>query len=75
MASRWKHINNSEAPTHPPTPRKYTPAFQVKWHVCISSVGINPIQRLDYQYALSGIENYRPVQPRNGRVPVSYTNA
>lgn len=43
-------------------------AENVKWHVGISTVGINVLQSLSFTYALNGIQNYRDIQPLNGRV-------
>jgi carbonic anhydrase len=44
----------------------------VKWHVSVSEVGINEVQKLVFTYALNGIENFRPVQPLNGREIATY---
>lgn len=48
-------------------------AETVKWHVMESTVGVNPLQKIVYQYALNGIDNFRPAQPLNGRTPTAYS--
>ena len=45
----------------------------VAWHVCISNVGVNQLQLLDYTYALNGIQNYRPIQALNNRTVTTLT--
>ena len=40
----------------------------VTWFVFIATTGINPLQHISYQYALSGIENYRDTQPLDSRM-------
>jgi carbonic anhydrase len=47
----------------------------VKWHVAVSDVGINEVQKLVFTYALNGIENFRPVQSLNGRTIDTFTSA
>ena len=44
----------------------------VEWSVCVSSVGVNALQLLDYTYALNGIENFRPLQNLNHRNIFAY---
>ena len=44
----------------------------VKWHVAVSTVGVNQLQKIVYQYALNGINNYRPTLPLYNRTVVAY---
>jgi carbonic anhydrase len=47
----------------------------VKWIVGVSDVGINQPQQIVFQYALSGLQNYRTPQPLNGRKITPYKRA
>lgn len=78
LIRRWRGHSQSPENVCPKSSHPDSVRFrlvQVKWHVCVSTVGVNPVQALSYRYALNGIENFRPAQPRNGRVPLSYVNS
>ena len=39
----------------------------VKWHVTVSHQGVSKSEVISYRFALELVENYRGVQPLNGR--------
>lgn len=40
----------------------------MKWHVTVSSEGVSKSEVFSYRFALELVENFRDVQPLNGRV-------
>jgi carbonic anhydrase len=45
----------------------------VKWHVAVSPTGVSKAEVYAYKFALETVENFRPVQPLNGRVVTKQT--